>query len=219
MAHDKNYRNRSWLQRHYVDHNKSIAEIASMDECDADSTRTIHKWLDKHDIETDDTGDTVRGEPNYRDKSWLREQYIDNELSAAQIVALDECECESEVTIRQQLNRHGIERRAPGDAKRVAESGPNTAINGVSIPSDPTDLPDPERSRAPWHDPIRLDYYYRQQELSVLELAEKWNANDPETIRKQLRLFGLYKPYRDLPGREPPNEQDQKDVTIDWSEK
>jgi len=56
-------------------------------------------------------------EPKYRDKEWLREQYVERELSQAEIA--DMCECSSRKPIRDRLEKYDINTRPPGGRSNV----------------------------------------------------------------------------------------------------
>lgn len=103
---DQTYREREYLHSQYVEHRKSAKEIA--DDCGVSSS-TIHRWLDRHDIERT---------PRYKDESWLRTQYVERRKDQQTIA--DECDV-AETTICHWLARLGI---TDGESFKTGECTP-----------------------------------------------------------------------------------------------
>lgn len=94
-----------WLRNEYIGQQNTISGIA--DKCDC-SRRTVAKWLDRHDIDTRETG--RQGQyPRLENKGWLRSHYIDKEQSVIDIAE----KCGSgKTTVVRWLDKHGIETRS-----------------------------------------------------------------------------------------------------------
>jgi len=89
----RRYHDADFLREQYVEHRRSVTEIADM--CDV-SHSTISRWLDRHDIDR---------KPRYRNHTWLYEQYVENRRNQSKIA--DECGV-SKTTICHWLARLGI---------------------------------------------------------------------------------------------------------------
>ena len=108
-----------WLRSQYVGQQKTVCQIADEQDCDE---KTIRNWLTEHGIDTRDHSErhpASREDRPYRDKAWLREQYVDAEKAAAEIAA--DCDV-SESTIHAWLGTHGIETRSVEDARQISEA-------------------------------------------------------------------------------------------------
>lgn len=106
----KPYRDKEWLHEKYVEEGKSSTQISR----DVGVTRgTILNWLEKHDIPRrksgPDTGENYGNTDQLKDESWLKEQYLEKELSSEQIAREIGCSSQS---VLDWLERHGIERRS-----------------------------------------------------------------------------------------------------------
>jgi len=101
---DASYRDEGWLREQYVTQQKTTAGIA--DECGC-SQAVIVKWLRKHGIESRSRG-TGDKDGKYRDKGWLREKYIQEQMSTLDIA--EECGVCTD-TIRRWLINNDIPRR------------------------------------------------------------------------------------------------------------
>ena len=103
-------RDEAWLRQQYVNARKSMSTIA--DEIDV-SQPTVNRWLRRHDIpirrpeETYTAGDFDK----LRDEDWLREQYVEEHRSAADIARTVGV---VETTVRKWLRRHDIDVRRSG---------------------------------------------------------------------------------------------------------
>lgn len=96
-------RDPDWLSEQYHQNELSINEIADM--CRVDPA-TLSRWMDKHEIEKADEGGS-RGETDkLRDEQWLRQKYVEDDLS---IIDLCELLNLTEPTILRWLDRHNIE--------------------------------------------------------------------------------------------------------------
>lgn len=123
--HDK-----CWLEREYVDKERPATDIA--DECDVDSM-TVYTWLEKHSIPTRCHG-ISRSDGDIRklrEKQWLRERYIDRQLSTREIAKETST---SKNAVLRWLRKHSIDIRPKtpvGDdhhwskEQHTSEYGPN----------------------------------------------------------------------------------------------
>lgn len=117
------YRREHWLRKKYCDEMLTIKEIS--DEVNT-SKQTIHKWLNKNDIET--RGDHVRthvisnGDKDeaqkYKTKEWLREQYVSQNKSMSEIAEMIDV---SMNTVCGWLHKAGIDTREGGCSDKVIE--------------------------------------------------------------------------------------------------
>lgn len=99
--HDLPYKDEETMRELYVDKQMSITDIA--ERFDVGST-TIEQWLNKHGIERRDTGGKPDDAP-YKDPEILRELYIDEGLTRAEIA--DELDC-SMGDVRYHIEKHDI---------------------------------------------------------------------------------------------------------------
>jgi uncharacterized protein YjcR len=121
---DERLADEEWLREQYVEKERPQANIA--EEC-ASSLSTVSKWLNRHGIKT--RGRKQTPDERLADEEWLREQYVEKEWPQADIA--EECGCSSS-TVRNWLNRHGIETR---DAAFTGPENPNW--NGGETPYGP----------------------------------------------------------------------------------
>jgi len=98
------YRNGEWLRAQYVDAELTVLQIADICKCDQS---TVSTWLNKHGIDTRAAGDTIADE-RLRDGEWLRQQYVGDDQTAAEIAV--ECGCAT-TTVRRWLSNHEITKR------------------------------------------------------------------------------------------------------------
>lgn len=98
-----------WLREKYVEENLSTSEIADIVEC---GTMTVNNHLARHGIERDRSIKNVKNE-RVTDEEWLREQYVEEQRSAADIA--DELGYGSSKHVVKWLKRHGIEVRSGGE--------------------------------------------------------------------------------------------------------
>ena len=122
----KRYRSKEWLRTQYVEENRSVIEMADV----AGVTPTsICNWMDAAGIET-------RG-PHQRshivqsdvteiltDGAWLREQYVEKELSTLEIAERAGC---TPATVSNWMEKHGIDARGPFECKPRGEDHPHWA--------------------------------------------------------------------------------------------
>jgi len=99
------WRDESELRRLYQEEEMTQEEIA--DNLGVSET-TIRNWMKRHGIERR-CGATAEG--RYTDKEWLREQYVEKELSCHEVA--QKCDVVNG-TIRTWLIKHDIPRRSPG---------------------------------------------------------------------------------------------------------
>lgn len=102
-----------WLRTRY-DEGNTMQEIA--DEIGT-SMMSVYKAFERYSIERRSRSERhtmameeLYGDEKYRDKEWLDEQYWGKGKSLREVA--DECGC-VEVTIRNWMDKHGIERRTP----------------------------------------------------------------------------------------------------------
>lgn len=82
------YKNKEWLYQKYIIENKSIKEISKIT---LTSKRTTHQWLISFNIQTrknDEINIKNIESLKYKNEKWLKEQYIDNNLSMIDISKL-----------------------------------------------------------------------------------------------------------------------------------
>jgi len=101
---DAEYRDEEWLREKYVKQQKTTEKIAELCGC---SQPTILKWLKKHGIESRSRG-TGDKDAEYRDEEWLREKYIEEQMSMSDIA--QECGVYHD-TIRRWLIKNDISTR------------------------------------------------------------------------------------------------------------
>jgi len=177
MTKSVNYRDEKWLRKQYRDRKRSSIDIA--EECGV-SPSTVCRWLNRHGIkvrsdkeqaeqysESDDfrfsvsvTKTSGRSKP-LQDESWLREKYIDEDLSSYEIA--DRCGV-SRPTVTNWLHRHGIE---------VADPGPQN-------PGDIDQLDDAE-----W-----LHEQYVEKDRPITKIAEIVDT-DHKTVRRYMDNYGI----------------------------
>lgn len=104
---NERYRDREWLHTQYVEKGLSLSEIA--EKCNV-VPKTIGNWRDRFGFEKRDSGGYTDG-AKHRDEAWLREHYVEKELSLWEMATM--CEASAD-TIRRWLNRYDIETRPPG---------------------------------------------------------------------------------------------------------
>lgn len=109
----KQYQNRAKLEELYNDRNLTMREIADTFDI---GMGTVQYWMNKHGIERRDTGGSDKT-AKYKDESWLREKYIDEQKTSTQIA--NECEV-SDSTITYHLEKNGIATRSSGNVERDA---------------------------------------------------------------------------------------------------
>jgi transposase len=98
--------NEEWLREKYIEEQKSFEKIADVLDC---SIHVVRDEIDKYNIPTrSHTFSPDHVNNDYRDKEWLREKYIIQELSMNEIA--DICDGSRE-TIRRWLRKHNIEVR------------------------------------------------------------------------------------------------------------
>jgi len=113
------WKEEDWLRSQYLDQQKSVYQIADEQGCDE---KTIRNWIAEHGIKTRDYSDrhpASREDRKYRNKDWLRTQYVDMEKTAAAIA--DDCDV-SKTTIYRWLDRHDIDTRSVEEARQITES-------------------------------------------------------------------------------------------------
>lgn len=102
---DRPWTDESTLRGLYWDENLSLAEIGNNLGC---SLTTIHNWMDRHGIDRRPQGTRIQGPMELRDADLLRELYVGERLTMAEIG--DRLGCH-ETSVLMWLNRHGIDTR------------------------------------------------------------------------------------------------------------
>ena len=117
------YQDPEWLRRHYVDGGLSTRQVASLAGCDKD---TVGVWLRRHGIPIRTRSEAAirlavakigAAMRPYRNPGWLRQHYIDEGLSTAQMAKLAGC---TSGTINNWLRRRGIPVRTLSEAGRAS---------------------------------------------------------------------------------------------------
>lgn len=98
-------RDPEWMQARYVDEKMSDREIAEQVGC---HTATVRIWRRRHGIPPHEPEGPP---PELRDADWLRERYVDEDLTQYEIGEILDC---SPVTVAAWLREHGIPVRPPG---------------------------------------------------------------------------------------------------------
>jgi len=116
----KEYRDKAWLRKHYVQKAKPMQEIA--DEC-ACSVATIYNWIEKHDLPHRSKSESLRrahgtNDGKYNDAEWLRQEYVEKGRSA--IDMSEECGVHFD-TIYKRLKEHNIPRRTIKEATNLSD--------------------------------------------------------------------------------------------------
>jgi uncharacterized protein YjcR len=114
------YRDESWLREQYLKQKRSTVDIAEDCGC---HNRTVGRWLKKYGIETRGPSGSLEkrlADDRLTDSEWLRDQYVTQRRSMAEISEL--CDC-SPATVENWLEKHGIETRGPQGCleKRIAD--------------------------------------------------------------------------------------------------
>jgi len=98
----------SWLYQQYHEKEKSAAEISRMLDC---TDHTVRRWLDKHGIEKRSLKEVNRAKhtpDELLDESWLRKQYVEDELTVIEIAEKLGC---SQAPVSRWVREYGIEHR------------------------------------------------------------------------------------------------------------
>jgi len=103
---DEPYTDPEWLREQYIEKRKNTREIA---ETQGVTSKTISRWLRKHDIPTRDNSEAqIQEVKKFHDKEWLRERYVDDARSMRDIA--DECGV-TPSGIKNWIDKFGIETR------------------------------------------------------------------------------------------------------------
>lgn len=118
------YRSEGWLRNQYVEQNKSVIEMA--DSAGVTPT-TICNWMDAAGVETRgphqrDHITQATASDRLADESWLREKYVEEELSSLEIGERVE---RTAAAVRYWMDKHGIDARDPIDAVPRGEDHPD----------------------------------------------------------------------------------------------
>lgn len=115
MRKKGNHNNEEWLRQKYEEEKLSGGEIADI--CGV-STRTVHRRFDEFGIETRSIQESHRtnSDERLRDKQWLREKYVEDQLTTDEIGELVDV---AGSAVQSWLHRHGIGTRSPGEAQRI----------------------------------------------------------------------------------------------------
>jgi Transposase. len=106
------YRDAEWLNKKYNEQGYTTNEIADM--CDV-SEATISQHLIRNNINTREPG-TTHTTQKFNNEDWLRQKYIEEEMSLAEIA--DKFEVHYS-TILDRMNQFGIETRSMSEAIRL----------------------------------------------------------------------------------------------------
>lgn len=110
----KKYKNKEWLEREYLEKEKSMNQISS--ELDS-GLGTISYWIKKFNIPRRSIGEavsTAKGFSNkHKDEEWLREKYLEEEKSLREIS--DVCDVNN-ATLLYWLKKFDIPRRSTGES-------------------------------------------------------------------------------------------------------
>lgn len=152
-----------WLEDRYWGHEKTLVEIG--DELGVTDV-TINAWMERHGIERrDTTSSEVQSDGNIdplKDSEWLREQYVENGLSAGEV---GEKLGVSKTPVLNYIHEHGIEPHS------IAERNSK---------GDVTPLRD-----ANW-----LYKQYVEKEMSQYEIADELGISAP-TVRNWLNRHSI----------------------------
>jgi transposase len=96
---DRRLERREWVEKQYVENEKTCEEISKM--CDCTPT-AVYKWLEKHEIPTKRPVSDGR----LRDFEWLNQQYSNEGKTGTEIS--EKCGC-SGAAVYAWLEKHGIE--------------------------------------------------------------------------------------------------------------
>lgn len=107
------YQDQSWLREKYWEEGMSLSEMAEL--CDV-TPPTIRNWMEEYDIERRSSRKPQAGdpEPKHRDEEWLREKYVEEGKSQAEIADL--CDV-SQPTIGKWLREYGFDTGSCGNSK------------------------------------------------------------------------------------------------------
>lgn len=154
---ENTYTDPEWLREQHIECEKQVSEIAT--EAGV-ARRTILTYLDNHGIEKHSWGKKP-GSDTYRDEEWLREHYIDRQMSAIEIAETVPV-CNG--TVHRWLTEHDIETRTVG---------PQTDGNTDALRDEP------------W-----LRTQYVEQQRSGLEIATELDVSN-RTVYRWLNKHGI----------------------------
>lgn len=122
---DYPWREKETLQRLYSHENMSMKEVADELGC---CPQTISEWVDKLDVGARSpreslslrgTREVGRKDGAHTDPDWLKEKYVNEEKSLAEIAELAGV---SVSTVSRAMDRNGIDRRSPGEHHKKNQS-------------------------------------------------------------------------------------------------
>ena len=202
--YDERYHDPEWLYQQYHGLGKDAYQIA--EECGVGDT-TIYNWMKRHGIERRSLSEAKRLDGPFTDADWLREQYHEKKKSTRQIA--EECGV-IQGTIRDWMDRHGIESRSISEAKlnqyadtvlvtdvdespleaaperKTVEVG-NRRYEGPLTGLDATESSIGDRNveviESPWRDGEWLREQYHGLGKSISQIAEECGVSD-RTIRR-----------------------------------
>ena len=128
------YRDKEWLKEKYWNCQMSTSEIAQLVDV---SKNTICYWMGKHNIEVRSQSERNKmifdDDEKYKSREWLKEQYIDEELSTYEIASKLNC---SNSTISRWLHRLDISTRdQPKDVEHITKICPVCGDKFDVVPS------------------------------------------------------------------------------------
>jgi len=104
------YRDRNWLYNKYWNEKCSAPEIANLCGC---GHTTVLTWMDKFNIERRLPSVVTNSNKSYRDETWLRQKYLEENLSSRDIAKM--CGC-GKSAILKWMNIFDIQRRSTSEA-------------------------------------------------------------------------------------------------------
>lgn len=107
------YQDKGWLREKYVVEGLKVKEILELAGC---SRTTLYDWLDKHGIDRDRDRGVAQAEGKYKDKEWLKSEYVDNRRSMGEIASDFDV---SKETIKYWLKKHNIPIRGRSESAKI----------------------------------------------------------------------------------------------------
>lgn len=206
---DEPYNNEELLRQLYVEERKTISEMVTELGC---SSGIIYFNLARYDIERDDEIDMtdieseIPDEYPWRDKSLMRELYVDKRLSQIKIADIFSC---SNATISEWLQEHGIDTIYPDERPSKTkltnlyveqeQSGIQLArrfdVDTNTIYAWLDDIDIQRRERKDYVHPVlkdenKLRKMYVDKEMSVVAISNELNSA-PSTVHGAFEKFGI----------------------------
>ncbi|MFB6233450.1 MAG: helix-turn-helix domain-containing protein [Haloarculaceae archaeon] len=200
------YHDEDKLRNLYVKEQLSAEDIAEKFGC---SHLTVERWVTRHDI----SGEKEENkDKKWRDEKTLRDLYCGLGLTGREVGDILGC---SHDCIHRWLNRNDIEIKDPkyrdwkiienlrendeltteklarrfDVSNEIIEKQHNRYQEEVINNGIPSRNKGP-RTDSPWHDPDKLSELYQNKELSVSEIADRFDCSE-STVRRWLNTFGI----------------------------